>query len=122
VARAAARSTTGVAGCPLTRSSFRTTSFSPDHTSSTAHTFTSTSPSGSATSRTTSSVTSVATFDAFFGHDTHTTASARIFRRIGGSAARSRARLVTKRCVRSVEADSRGAKTTPSGKGDRSDR
>jgi hypothetical protein len=57
------------------RSSLRTTSFKPDHTSSTAHTFTSTNPSGSATSRTVSSVISVGTFDDFFGHDTHTTAS-----------------------------------------------
>ena len=57
------------------RSSFLTTSFSPDHTSSTAQTLTSTKPSGNATSRTVSSVISVGTFDAFFGHDTQTTAS-----------------------------------------------
>src|SRR5262249_16825552 len=56
------------------RSSFRTTSFSPDQTSVTAHTLMSTKPSGRATSRTVSSVMSVGTFAAFFGQDTHTTA------------------------------------------------
>ena len=54
------------------RALFRMTSFSPDHLSSTAHTLTSTNPSGSASARTTSSVISVATFAAFYGHDTHT--------------------------------------------------
>src|SRR4051812_44107628 len=58
------------------RSSLRITSFKPDHTSLTAHTFTSTKPSGSATARIVSSVMSVATPDAFFGHDTQITASA----------------------------------------------
>ncbi len=43
---------------------FRITSFSPDHTASTAHTLISTSPSGNATSRTPSSVMSVSIFDA----------------------------------------------------------
>ena len=43
------------------RSSLRTTSFSPDHVSSTAATLTSTSPSGSASSRIVSSVMSVST-------------------------------------------------------------
>ena len=46
---------------PYFRSLFRITSFSPDHTASTAHTFTSTNPSGRQTSRTVSSVMSVAT-------------------------------------------------------------
>ena len=46
------------------------TSLSPDHVSSTAHTFTSTKPSGSATSRIVSSVTSDAIPDDFFGHET----------------------------------------------------
>src|SRR5436190_21854455 len=55
------------------RFSRRIMSFSPDHVSSTAHTFTSTKPSGKATSRITSSVMSVRTFAAFFGHETHTT-------------------------------------------------
>src|SRR5262245_3245947 len=58
----------------LQRSSLRTTSLSPDHTSSTAQTLMSTKPSGSATSRTTSSVISVGTLADFFGHDTHTAA------------------------------------------------
>src|SRR5262245_56981883 len=49
---------------------FRITSFSPDHTSSTAHTLMSTNPSGSASSRTVSSLMSVATFEDFFGHET----------------------------------------------------
>ena len=57
------------------RSSFRTTSFNPDHVSSTAHTLMSTNPIGSATSRITSSVMSVGTFDVFFGHDTQMAAS-----------------------------------------------
>ena len=48
------------------------TSFNPDHTSLTAHTLTSTKPSGRATARMASSVTSVSSFEAFFGHDTHT--------------------------------------------------
>src|SRR5262249_15049729 len=56
------------------RSSFRTTSLSPDHVSSTAQTLTSTNPSGSATSRIASSVTSVGTLAAFFGQEIHTIA------------------------------------------------
>ncbi len=46
------------------RRSLRHISLRPDHTSSFAQTFTSTSPWGSTTARTTSSVTSVGTFDA----------------------------------------------------------
>ena len=46
------------------------TSLSPDHVSSTAHTFTSTNPIGSATSRIVSSVTSDRIPDDFFGHET----------------------------------------------------
>lgn len=63
------------------RSSFRTTSFSPDQTSVTAQTLTSTKPSGSATARTTSSVTSVGTFEDFFGQDTQTAAAGASFAR-----------------------------------------
>ena len=55
----------------------RKTSFSPDHTALTAQTFTSTKPIGNATARITSSVMSVGTFDACFGHDTHSEASGR---------------------------------------------
>src|SRR5882757_9770868 len=62
------------------RCSFLITSFSPDHTSSTAQTLTSTSPIGSAMARTVSSVMSVGTFDNFFGHDTQMAASRRIRR------------------------------------------
>src|SRR6516165_1223665 len=54
------------------RWSFRITSFRPDQTSLTAHTLMSTKPSGNATSLIVSSVMSVATFDDFFGHETHT--------------------------------------------------
>ena len=56
-------------------SDFRITSFSPDQTSLTAHTFTSTNPSGSAISRIVSSVISVGTFDDFLGHETQTNPS-----------------------------------------------
>ena len=55
------------------RFSSRITSFKPDQTSSTAHTFTSTSPSGNASARIVSSVISVGRFDAFFGQDTQRT-------------------------------------------------
>jgi hypothetical protein len=50
--------------------SFRTTSFNPDQTASTAQTLISTSPIGNATSLIVSSVMSVGTLDDFFGHDT----------------------------------------------------
>src|SRR4030065_60728 len=52
------------------RSSFLITSFRPDHTSSTAHTFTSTRPKGSASFLMVSSVMSVGTLADFFGHET----------------------------------------------------
>lgn len=58
------------------RNALRTTSLRPDQVASTAQTFTSTKPSGKATSRTVSSVMSVATFAAFLGQETQTTASA----------------------------------------------
>src|SRR5687767_2746435 len=52
------------------RFSFRITNFSPDHFSSTAHTFTSTSPRGKAASRTVSSVISVGSFADFLYQET----------------------------------------------------
>ena len=84
-------------GFCFVRSATRITSFSPDHTASTAHTFTSTKPSGSAAARIASSVTSVGTFDAFFGHETQITPfGARDAFNSGSRAARS-ALVVTKR-------------------------
>jgi len=47
------------------------TNFSPDHTSFTAHTFTSTSPTSNPIFRTSFSLRSVATPEAFFGQLTH---------------------------------------------------
>ena len=58
----------------IQRSSFLIQSFSPDQVSSTAQTLMSTNPSGNASERSMSSVMSVGTLDAFFGHDTQTTA------------------------------------------------
>ena len=99
------------------RNSFLTTTFSPDHTSLTAHTFTSTYPIGSATSRITSSVTLDATPDAFFGHDTHNGVSGLSFPRSAASSFASRARSVTNRCARSTPAPARLVNVTPSGMG-----
>src|SRR5437879_3654522 len=56
-------------GRPHLRSFARYTSFSPDHVSSTAQTFTSTRPWAKATARTTSSVRSVVTPAARFGQE-----------------------------------------------------
>src|SRR5207245_5167701 len=62
----------GEGGRHLTRRSLiRRTNLSPDHTSSTAATFTSTRPCASPITRITSSVRSVATPDTFFGHELH---------------------------------------------------
>src|SRR5689334_10900993 len=47
------------------------TNFRPDHTSDTAHTFTSTSPASSPIRRTSFSFMSVATPDVFFGQEIH---------------------------------------------------
>src|SRR5207244_10386179 len=58
-----------VCGRPHLRSFARYTSFSPDHVSSTAQTFTSTRPWAKATARTTSSVRSVVTPAARFGQE-----------------------------------------------------
>src|SRR6185369_8084958 len=60
----------------VSRSATRTTSRSPDHVSSTAHTLLSTRPSDRACLRITSSVTSVFTPDAFFGQATQRPPSA----------------------------------------------
>ncbi len=73
------------------------TSFRPDHTSSTAQTFTSTTPSGSATPRTVSSVTSVGTFAARVGQDTQIAAAGVMQLTRAGSWVASAARVVTKR-------------------------
>jgi len=54
--------------------SFRITNLSPDHFSSTAHTFTSTKPNGKAASRMVSSVISVGRFAAFLYHETQSPA------------------------------------------------
>ncbi len=62
----------------------RTTRRRADQVSSTAQTFVSTRPSGSAHSRTTSSVTVVGTPALFFGHETQSMASSRIFLRNTG--------------------------------------
>src|SRR6202167_2633302 len=53
------------------RSFTRRTNFSPDHTSVTAHTFTSTNPASSPVSRTVFSSTSEARPELFFGQLTH---------------------------------------------------
>jgi len=63
------------------RSSFRMTSFRPDQISVTAHTLTSINPSGLAKARIVSSLISVATFEDFFGQDTHKQASGLILER-----------------------------------------
>ena len=63
----------------LLRFFFLMTNFKPDHTSLTAQTLISTRPSGSATSLIVSSVISVGTLDDFFGHETQTAPSDRIF-------------------------------------------
>src|SRR5882672_640794 len=76
------------------RFSFRTTSFSPDQISSSAHTLMSTRPIGSATSLIVSSVMSVGTLADFFGQDTQIAASGRIFASAERRRAASRARLV----------------------------
>src|SRR5204863_6578613 len=83
----------------------------------TAHTFTSTSPVGSAMARMTSSVTSVGTFAAFFGHDTHRTASARIRVRRCGTISASADDAVANTCTTSTAVDNRGANVTSSGSG-----
>ena len=62
----------------------RTTRRRADQVSSTAQTFVSTSPNGSANSRTTSSVTVVGRPALFFGHETQSMASSRIFLRSAG--------------------------------------
>src|SRR5579862_575620 len=95
----------------------RTTSFSPDQVSSTAHTLISTSPSGRATSRTTSSLMSVATREAFFGQLTQIVASSRIARRAASSRCASAARAMAKRCIRSVASSIRRTVRTPGGSG-----
>ena len=91
VMRAARRAAPGGAG----RSLLRTTSFSPDQVSSTAHTLMSTSPSGSASARMTSSVMSVLTPEACFGQLTQMRgirahARAQLLQQRAPSAARSR--------------------------------
>src|SRR5436190_19277147 len=79
------------------RFSRRIMSFSPDHVSSTAHTFTSTKPSGRQTSRITSSVISVATPDDFFGQEIQTTPASSIILRKRFSSFSSSRCSVTKR-------------------------
>ena len=59
-----------VAGVSGLRSARRRTNFRPDHTSSIAHTLTSTKPAARPISRTTFSSMSVGTFDAFLGQQT----------------------------------------------------
>jgi hypothetical protein len=99
------------------RSSFRITSFRPDHTSSTAHTFTSTSPSGNASSRTVSSVMSVATFDAFFGQETQIVPSCRSPRSSAPSRFARSVRAVANTCTISMSRPARARNVTPSGTG-----
>src|SRR5437899_10916943 len=81
---------------------FRTTSFSPDQTSSTAHTLMSTSPMGSATALIVSSVMSVGTLEDFFGHETQIAASGRIFASEERRRAASRDRSAVKRWMMCV--------------------
>src|SRR5882672_10901441 len=99
----------------LHRSSFRTTSLSPDHTSVTAQTLTSTNPSGSASSRIVSSVMSVGIFADFLGQETQRTAVGRSFERYALSSFASSALLAEKRCTRSVLLEMRETNLTPSG-------
>jgi hypothetical protein len=87
---------------PHFRFSFRTTSFSPDQTSSTAHTLMSTRPMGSATALIVSSVMSVGTLEDFFGHETQIAASGRIFASEARRREASRALSVVKRWTMSV--------------------
>ena len=79
------------------RADLRITSFSPDHTSSTAHTLMSTSVMGSATSRITSSVMSVATSRTFSASSPRSAASGRIALSALRSAAVSAARRTANR-------------------------
>ena len=80
------------------RNAFRSTSLSPDHVESMAHTFVSTHPVGRTTSRTTSWVMSVGTIELFFGHATQSTPS-------GGRDARKRPRRVSRSLRRLDERD-----------------
>lgn len=97
------------------RSETRITSLSPDHTSLTAQTLTSTNPSGSATARITSSVTSDGTFEAFFGHDTHTYPAGASDRRRVARRFASAARFVTNTCAAATEPPARAVRVTPAG-------
>ena len=79
----------------------------------------STKPRGRASSRTVSSVMSVFTFDAFFGHETHSAASgASVARRLFSSRASSW-RSVVKTWAMSVEGVAAETNRTDSGKGSR---
>src|SRR5207302_10618738 len=96
------------------RFSRRMTSFRPDHTSSTAHTLTSTNPIGNATARITSSVMSVGTFDDFLGQETQTIASSRIFDRYRRSFAASSFTLFVKWWMMSTRSETEPASVAPS--------
>src|SRR5437016_12284848 len=86
---------------PLHRSFNRNINFSPDHTSSTAHTFTSTKPLLNPISRTTFSFTSVLTFDAPLGHEIQRVPAGSRFFLSWGKAASSPAFSVVKNWMKS---------------------
>jgi len=93
------------------------TNFKPDQTSFTAQTFTSTKPNGKASSRITSPVISVGSLEAFFGQETHTTASDLMtLRRLSSSAFRQ-AFLSLKTWTISVDLDTLFSNKTPGGHG-----
>ena len=100
--------------CPSARS-FRTTSFGPDHTSSTAQTLTSTKPRGRASAHTVSSVMSVGTPADFFGQETQTVPSGLSLARnftsaFSSSALRSRNRWTMSVLLASRETNSTSAR------------
>jgi len=93
------------------------TSFNPDHTSSTAHTFMSTRPSGRARSRTTSSVMSVATPELLLGHETQIIPSGAILARWDRSLAFSLDARVAKACTNSMPVFDLGSHATSTSAG-----
>ena len=94
----------------------RRTSLSPDHTSSTAATFTSTRPVGRAIARTTSSVMSVATPDDFLGHEIHRAPAGSRARSRSGTFDSSNVRLRVKNWMKGNVPRAAEATTTPGGK------
>ena len=101
----------------ITRFSRRMTNFRPDHFSSTAQTFISTSPSGKATSRTVSSVISVGSFAAFLYQETQIAPSCLMsFLNLSSPAANS-SRLFVKKWIKSTSGFGSLVIRTPSGSG-----